>query len=97
MSDPTRPAQRRSGGPGGSSQTIPSRRPSVRESRSALDRAKDTLGADVVNDLEATDKTLSPQWGGEEHSQAEGMVLALLHQGVPDAQVRAIFGVGGPR
>ncbi|ETO58417.1 hypothetical protein F441_22376 [Phytophthora nicotianae CJ01A1] len=53
MSDPTQPVQRRFGGAGGSFQTVLSRRP-VRESRSTLDRATDTLGADVVNDLQTT-------------------------------------------
>jgi hypothetical protein len=33
--------------------------------------------------------------GGGEHDQAEGMIIALLRQGLPDAQVRAVFGVGG--
>ncbi|KAG6945264.1 hypothetical protein JG688_00016641 [Phytophthora aleatoria] len=32
--------------------------------------------------------------GGSEHNQAEGMVLSLIDQGVPDTQIRAIFGVG---
>ncbi|KAF1782187.1 hypothetical protein GQ600_4571 [Phytophthora cactorum] len=32
--------------------------------------------------------------GGSEHNQAEGMILSLIDQGVPDTQIRAIFGVG---
>lgn len=87
--------QRRSGGSGGSMQTKPRKNRSIRERQSALDRAKDTLGADTVARLQETYKSLDSKWGGAEHDQAEGMVIALLRQGLPDAQVRAVFEVGG--
>lgn len=45
--------------------------------------------------LQATYASLDSKWGGSEHDQAEGMVLGLMRQAIPDAQIRAIFGIGG--
>jgi hypothetical protein len=39
--------------------------------------------------------SLDTKWNENEHDQAEGMVLALLRQSFPNAQVRAIFNVDG--
>ncbi|ETN15944.1 hypothetical protein PPTG_06205 [Phytophthora nicotianae INRA-310] len=88
-------AQRRTGGPGGSAQTIPSRRRAVSRKSSPIDRARETLGEETVPQLQQTFRSLDSTWGGSEHDQAEGMVLSLVRQGVADAQIRAIFGVGG--
>ncbi|KUF92160.1 hypothetical protein AM588_10003500 [Phytophthora nicotianae] len=86
-------AQRRTGGPGGSAQTIPSRRRAVSRKSSPIDRARETLGEETVRQLQQTYRSLDSTWS--EHDQAEGMVLSLSRQGVADAQIRAIFGVGG--
>lgn len=89
------PSRRRTGGPGGLAQTTPTRRRTPRTGPSALERAYATLGEEVVKQLQSTYASLDSTWGGTEHDQAEGMVIDLLRQRAPDAQIRAVFGVGG--
>ncbi|KAG6941856.1 hypothetical protein JG687_00019405 [Phytophthora cactorum] len=62
---------------------------------STFERTCARLGADQVEQLRARYKTLDSKWDGTEHNQAEGMVFSSIDQGVPDAQIRAIFGVAG--
>ncbi|ETI52716.1 hypothetical protein F443_04224 [Phytophthora nicotianae P1569] len=64
-------AQRRTGGPGGSAQTIPSRRRAVSRKSSPIDRARETLGEETVPQLQQTFRSLDSTWGGSEHDQAE--------------------------
>jgi hypothetical protein len=89
------PGHRRQGGTGGSYQTKPRNDRAARARPSALERAYARLGEDEVKRLQQTYEALDSKWNGTEHDQAEGMVLSLLRQGVPDAQIRAIFRVGG--
>ncbi|ETP52935.1 hypothetical protein F442_02126 [Phytophthora nicotianae P10297] len=96
MSDPPT-IERRTGGTGGSSQTVPRKKQKPRNRLTAFERACALLGTEKVEQLQATYKSLESKWGGTEHPQTEGMVLSLIGQGVPDAQVRAIFGVGGSK
>ncbi|ETM00391.1 hypothetical protein L917_02879, partial [Phytophthora nicotianae] len=96
MSDPPT-IERRTGGTGGSSQTAPRKKQKPRNRLTAFERACALFGTEKVEQLQATCKSLEFKWGGTGHPQAEGMVLSLTGQGVPDAQVRAIFGVGGSK
>jgi hypothetical protein len=47
--------------------------------------------------LQSRYQSLDSRWGGSEHEQAEAMVMSLIEEGVPDAQIRAIFGIGGTK
>ncbi|KAF1773060.1 hypothetical protein JG687_00005469 [Phytophthora cactorum] len=65
MSDPP-VIERRTGGVGGSSQTVPRRHQKPRKRLSAFERACARLGADQVEQLRARYITLDSKWGGTE-------------------------------
>ncbi|POM77410.1 LOW QUALITY PROTEIN: Cleavage inducible protein [Phytophthora palmivora] len=59
----------------------------------ALQRAYATLGEEVVKQLQSAYGALDLSNKGKQ--QADGMILSLVKQNVPDTQVRAVFKVGG--
>ena len=85
----------RSGGIGGSSQTIV-----YRNKRQKCDRAANAsscveskVGAEEITELLETWKSLDAR----EHAEGDGIILALIKLGVSQIEIRSMLGVGGYR
>lgn len=85
---------------GGSSSTVKTKKTKPR-SRSdlklrAYDRAITKLGGiGAVTELRQTWASLDTGYGGLEWEQSEGLIMALIHQGLSQKEIRATLPVGG--